>query len=130
MAGRLSKEDWYRMKLATGKYAQSASVQKYLSNPTGNFGTASLQSFRNPAQPAVRFGKRAAQPQQQQKRSSRALIADTSGSVCFDDLRFKGGVAYATFAKDGSQYQYPMSRADFQDWASDDLGKYFNENVR
>jgi len=130
MAARLSKEDWYRARLASGKYANDPSVRRYLSNPVGKFGVASPQSFRNPAQPAVQFGKRAAPPKPQQNRSSRTLIADTSDSACFDNLRFKGGVAYATFAKDGSQYQYPMSRTDFQDWASDDLGKYFNENVR
>ena len=66
------------------------------------------------------------------KRRSRAkpLIADTSDSACFSDLRWKGGVAYATFARDGSQYEYDMSRSEFKDWMDDDLGAYFNENIR
>lgn len=40
----------------------------------------------------------------------RPLIADQA-SACFDDLRYSqsaGGV-FATFAKDGSTYFYPMS---------------------
>jgi hypothetical protein len=126
MATRIPKEDWYRAQLRAGKFANSPSVLKYLSSPQGKFGVESQA-----ARPAAQFGKRAAPPkQQQQKRASRTIVADTSGSVCFDDLRFKGGVAYATFAKDGSQYQYPMSRSDFKDWAADDLGKFFNEYVK
>jgi len=68
----------------------------------------------------------------QHKRKSRAktIVADTSDSSCFDDLRFKNGTAFATFA-DGSQYDYPMSRADFNDWIdSGSLGNFFNRFVR
>lgn len=63
---------------------------------------------------------------------SKLLVADTSDSACFDDLRYSasaGGV-FATFAKDGSQYFYPMSRADAKEWFGSDLGSYFNEQVR
>lgn len=73
--------------------------------------------------------------QQQKKRSHhkpKVLVADTSDSSCFDDLRYSptdGGV-YATFSRDGSQYFYEMSRADAKEWFDDDLGRYFNENVR
>lgn len=44
------------------------------------------------------------------KRQSRAkpLIADVSGSDCFNSLVFTGGEVIAQFAKDGSVYAYPM----------------------
>jgi len=58
------------------------------------------------------------------------LIADTSDSACFDDLRYANGQVFATFSKDGSQYSYPMSRQDAKEWFDSDLGRYFNENVR
>jgi hypothetical protein len=37
---------------------------------------------------------------------------------------------FATFSKDGSQYFYPMSRADAQEWFDDDLGRFFNAFIR
>ena len=65
-------------------------------------------------------------------RNQGSLTADQA-STCFDDLRYSqsaGGV-FATFAKDGSSYFYPMSRADAQRWFDDDsLGEYFNAIVR
>jgi len=66
------------------------------------------------------------------KRSHHAPKVLVGGdSSCFDDLRWKGGTAYATFAKDGEQYEYDMSRADFKDWIeSGSLGGYFNANIR
>ncbi len=66
------------------------------------------------------------------KHKPKPLIADTSDSSCFDDLRYSasdGGV-YATFSRDGSQYFYEISRADAKEWFDDDLGRYFNDNVR
>jgi len=60
------------------------------------------------------------------------IVADTSDSACFDDLRYSsasGGV-FATFSKDGRQYHYPMSKRDAQEWFDSDLGRFFNENVR
>jgi hypothetical protein len=66
------------------------------------------------------------------KHKPKPLIADTGDSACFDDLRYSasdGGV-YATFARDGSQYFYELSRADAKDWFADDLGRWFNENLR
>lgn len=53
-------------------------------------------------------------------------------SECFSDLRYSpsaGGV-YATFARDGSQYFYPMSRAEARDWFNDDVGRVFNSEIR
>ncbi len=67
----------------------------------------------------------------QPKRSrAKPLVADVSDSACFDDLRWKAGTAYATFAKDGSQYTYDMSSADFKEWMDNPLGEFFNANVR
>ena len=59
-----------------------------------------------------------------------ALVA-TTPSTCFDDLSWDDGVATATFAKDGSVYEYEMSEEEFLEWADDDsLGGYFNDVVR
>jgi hypothetical protein len=65
-------------------------------------------------------------------KKSKTLVADTSDSECFSDLRYSktdGGV-YATFAQDNTQYFYPMSRRDAQEWFDDDLGVYFNAEIR
>jgi hypothetical protein len=67
------------------------------------------------------------------KRTSRAkpLIADVGGSTCFNSLVYANGEVIAQFAKDGSVYSYPMSRADAKDWFNDDsLGEYFNAEIR
>jgi hypothetical protein len=65
-------------------------------------------------------------------RRTKPLIANVGESDCFSDLRYSksaGGV-FATFAKDGSQYFYDMSRANAKDWFENDLGEYFNAEVR
>jgi len=59
---RLSKEDWVRQKLATGKYAQAPNIKAYLAQPVGKFGPASpsfvahQSALPQPAAPT--FGKR------------------------------------------------------------------------
>ena len=60
------------------------------------------------------------------------VLVPDAGSACFSDLRYssRDGGVYATFARDGSQYFYPMSKADAKDWFQNDLGEYFNANVR
>jgi hypothetical protein len=83
---------------------------------------------------------RAAQPQPTQlkptaKRPSRSkpLIADTTGSTCFDSLVYRSGVVTASFIGPAAgEWQYEMSRADAKEWFNDpeSLGKYFNDNVR
>jgi hypothetical protein len=66
----------------------------------------------------------------QPKRSrAKTIVADTSDSSCFSDLRFKSGLAYATFT-DGSQYEYDVDRATFKEWIDDSLGGFFNAVVR
>jgi hypothetical protein len=66
------------------------------------------------------------------KRPSRAktIVADTSGSTCFSDLRFKNGTAYGTFARDGYEETWDMTRAEFNEWKNSDLGRWYNENLR
>lgn len=65
------------------------------------------------------------------RRRGKPLVWD-GDSECFSDLRYSpsaGGV-YATFARDGSQYFYPMSRAEAKDWFGDDVGRVFNAEIR
>jgi hypothetical protein len=68
------------------------------------------------------------------KRASRAqtLVADVSGSECFDSLTYKNGTVTASFIGPASgEWQYDMSLAEAREWFSDDsLGGYFNDNVR
>lgn len=64
------------------------------------------------------------------KKPPKVLVADEASS-CFSDVRWKAGQAFVTFARDGSQYSYPMSRSDFEEWMdSGSLGKFFNEVIR
>ena len=61
---------------------------------------------------------------------ARTIVADQE-SMCFDDVRYRGGTAFVTFHKDGSQYAYAMSRAEFREWMdADSLGGFFNDYIR
>jgi hypothetical protein len=68
------------------------------------------------------------------KRASRAkeLVADCSGSTCFNSLRYKNGVVTADFVGPASGvWEYEMSRADAKKWFDDaSLGGFFNDNIR
>ena len=68
------------------------------------------------------------------KRQSRAktLIADTSGSECFDSLTYRDGTVTASFIGPAAGvWEYDMSLAEAREWFADDsLGGYFNDNVR
>jgi hypothetical protein len=58
---------------------------------------------------------------------AKPLVANTSASACFSDVRWKSGTAYATFARDGYQVEIEMSRREFKEWAdSGSLGGFFN----
>jgi hypothetical protein len=58
------------------------------------------------------------------------LVANVDSS-CFEDLRWRRGVATATFWRGGAiVYDYDCSRDEFIDWVSDSLGGYFNEVIR
>ena len=66
------------------------------------------------------------------KKANRGGLTAEQDSTCFDELVYSqsaGGV-FASFA-DGSDYFYPMSRSEAQDWFDDDsLGSYFNSEIR
>jgi hypothetical protein len=69
------------------------------------------------------------------RKDGKYLQADTSGSVCFDNLVYSkadGGV-YADFANPTvGTWFYPMSEAEARDWFENapDLGAYFNAFIR
>jgi len=71
------------------------------------------------------------------KRASRAkeLVADVSGSECFDSLVYKDGTVTASFIGPASgEWQYDMSLAEAREWFAEadggSLGQYFNDNIR
>jgi hypothetical protein len=68
------------------------------------------------------------------KRASRVktLVADTSGSECFDSLTYRNGVVTASFIGPASgEWQYDVDLATAREWfSSDSLGEYFNDEIR
>jgi hypothetical protein len=61
----------------------------------------------------------------------RVTVVADADSTCFDDVRWSGGVAYATFLRDGYQIEIEMSKAEFAEWAdSGSLGGYYNAVLR
>ena len=81
---------------------------------------------------------RAAQPTPTPaKRASRAktLVADTSGSSCFDSLVYRDGVVTASFIGPAAgEWDYDMTLADAREWFAEadggSLGGWFNDNVK
>lgn len=52
-------------------------------------------------------------------------------STCFSGLTWTGGIATATFARDGAVYEYELTREEFLEWvASGSLGQFFNAEIR
>jgi hypothetical protein len=86
------------------------------------------------AQDAARAARAAQPAPTPAKRPSRAnnkpLIADVGDSECFNSLVWEDGTVTAQFAKDGSVYEYDMSRKEAATWFDDDLGSYFNSEIR
>lgn len=68
------------------------------------------------------------------KRASRAkpIIADTSGSSCFNSLTYKDGTVTASFVGPSAGiWEYDMSRKEAKEWFDDpSLGSYFNSEIR
>ena len=63
--------------------------------------------------------------------SKAKTIVAQQDSTCFSDLRFKKGVAYFTFARDGYTETATMSRQEFKEWVqSNSLGQWYNANLR
>ena len=72
-------------------------------------------------------------PQVRKKRHSGDLDADTSDSMCFDDLFYSasdGGVWASFIGPTAGYWFYPLTRAEAETWFSDDLGRYFNDAIR
>jgi hypothetical protein len=62
-------------------------------------------------------------------KAGKTLVA-TNESDCFDSLTWRNGIATATFAKDGSVYEYDVDLDAFIEWCGDSLGEYFNAEIR
>lgn len=77
------------------------------------------------------MSKKPAEQAPHNKRQSKKTLVWSGDSDCFDDLRYstKDGGVYMTFT-DGSQYFEPMDKSDAREWFSDDVGLWFNENIR
>jgi len=66
---------------------------------------------------------------------SNALVADTSGSSCFDSLVYRDGVVTASFIGPAAgEWDYDMTLADAREWFAEadggSLGGWFNDNVK
>jgi hypothetical protein len=71
------------------------------------------------------------------KRRSRAkpLVADTSGSTCFDSLVYRNGVVTASFIGPAAGvWDYDVDLATAREWFAEadggSLGGYFNDNIK
>jgi hypothetical protein len=68
------------------------------------------------------------------KRASRSapLVADTSGSSCFDSLVYRNGVVTASFIGPAAGvYEYDVTLAEAREWFADpSLGSYFNSEIK
>src|SRR5580700_9676581 len=68
------------------------------------------------------------------KRASRSktLVADTSGSTCFDSLTYKDGTVTASFIGPAAGvYEYDVTLAEAREWFADpSLGSYFNSEIK
>jgi hypothetical protein len=84
------------------------------------------------AQRAARAAQGITPPKAKRTTRAKTLVADTSGSTCFDSLTYKNGVVKASFKNPTvGTWEYDMSLAEAREWFSDDsLGGYFNDNVR
>lgn len=62
----------------------------------------------------------------------RPLVADTSGSSCFDSLTYRNGLVTASFIGPAAGiWTYAMSKEDAREWFnSGSLGKFFNAVIR
>jgi hypothetical protein len=104
----------------------------------GNRYSAAERKAWGAAQDAARAA-RAAQPTPATKptakpRASRAktLVADTSGSTCFDSLTYKNGVVTASFIGPAAgEWDFDVDLATAREWFNDpSLGGYFNDNIK
>ena len=84
------------------------------------------------AQRAARAAQGITPPKAKRPSRAKTLVADTSGSTCFDSLTYKNGVVTANFIGPAAgTWEYSMSLAEAREWFnSDSLGGYFNDEVR
>ena len=112
-------------------------ARKFDRPPPGNRYTAAQRAEWGRQQDIVRAQRAAGITQPKAtpaKRPSRSkeLVADTSGSECFDSLVYRDGTVTASFIGPSSgEWQYDMSLSDAREWfASDSLGGFFNDEIR
>ena len=84
------------------------------------------------AQRAARAAQGITPPKAKRPSRAKTLVADTSGSECFDSLVYRNGVVTASFIGPAAGvWEYNMSLAEAREWFnSDSLGAYFNDEVR
>lgn len=112
-------------------------ARKFDRPPPGNRYTAAQRAEWGRQQDIARAQRAAGATQPKAtpaKRPSRSkeLVADTSGSTCFDSLTYKNGVVTASFIGPAAgEWDYDMSLKEAREWFSDkSLGGYFNDNIR
>jgi hypothetical protein len=119
-----------QMKLSAGRPTASATSSKEIQAKIREAGSFAKYKAQMEADLQKSLDKYIAGKGHNSKRMGRTLVADTGDSTCFSDLRWSGGVVYATFT-DGSQYDYDMPRSDAKEWFEDvSLGGFFNAYVR
>jgi hypothetical protein len=138
---RLSKEDWFRQRLAgeaaRGLYSPDSSVARYLAGkpapakksakPLADLNKQLDKQVKAAINEALnKYGPTRGEIDKAAK-EGKTLVANTP-SRCFSDVHFRHGVCTAVFAKDNYVWEQPMSTAEFLDFAqSDSLGQYWNE---
>jgi hypothetical protein len=138
---RLSKEDWFRQRLASeaarGLYSPDSSVARYLAGKPAPAKKAAKpfadlnKQLDKQVKQAINeaLGKRGPTRGEIDSavKEGKTLVA-TTPSTCFSDVYYEDGVCTAVFAKDNYVWEQPMSTAEFLDFArSDSLGKAWNE---
>jgi len=119
-----------QMKLSAGRPTASATSSREIQAQIKAAGSYAKWKANMEASLQKSLDKYIAPKGHNNKNRTRPLVADTSDSTCFDDLRYSNGSVFATFT-DGSQYDYAMSRSEAKDWFEDSsLGGFFNAYVR
>lgn len=105
----------------------TAVARKIGSTPSAQSYEAARQKFKEAQQKLSEEVNRAIAD----KAPKHATLEATLPSTCLASLTWKDGIATAEFYRGGDVvYEYPMTRDEFVDWASDSsLGKYGNAYV-
>jgi hypothetical protein len=117
--------------MAKRQFIRPAPGNRYTAEERAAWGAAQDRARADRASPAAQGIVEPKKPPAPRKSRAKGLIADVSASSCFNSLVYSGGEVIAQFAKDGSVYSYPLSRADAEDWFNaGSLGSYFNAEIR